>query len=67
MYTVILIVQLFLPPNLDKSISYNEPMASIAECNAAVREMTYRSPKELKEGGIFMVGCRVEVAKSENP
>lgn len=67
MMSVILIVQLFLPPNLDKSITYNEPMTSIAECNAAVREMTYRSPAELKEGGTFLAGCRIEVPKSENP
>lgn len=67
MYSVVLIVQLFIPPNLDKSVTYNEPMASIAECSAAVREMTFRSPLELKEGGTFIAGCRIEVPKSENP
>jgi hypothetical protein len=66
-YAVVLIVQLFLPSDPNKSITYNEPMASIAECNAAVREMTWRSPAELKEGGVFLAGCRIEVPKSENP
>jgi hypothetical protein len=42
-------------------------MASIAECNAAVREMTYRAPAELRNGGRLQVGCVIKVPPSENP
>lgn len=66
MFAVILVVVLTLPGSDEKPVVYTEKM-TIAECNAAVREMTYRAPAELKDGGKIQIGCVVVVPKSENP
>ena len=63
---VLLVIALTLP-KMDKPILYQEPMESIEACNSAVREMTYRAPAELKEGGQFEASCVIKVPKSENP
>jgi hypothetical protein len=68
MFTVLLVVILTLPSrDEEKPVIHAEPMATIAECNAAVREMTYRAPAELKNGGRLQVGCVIKVPPSENP
>lgn len=68
METVFLLVVLTLPDMEEgKPVIYKEPMASVAECNATVREMTYRAKNELRGGGRLQVGCVIEVPRSENP
>ena len=68
MISVLLVVILTLPDmDEQKPVIYSEKMASIAECNSTVREMTFRAPEELKWGGRLQVGCVVKVPRSENP
>lgn len=64
--TVILFIALLLPGQ-EEPVTYQERMASLAECTSTVWEMANRAPAELKSGGKLQVGCAVTVPKSENP